>query len=377
VLLARAAWWLVSKSQKTTFSAIAGRTAEVVNVKGLLYSLPSLLLRIYLLTVVVFLIFSLLSTVYSSCLHPLYKNKRLANFLNRFVAKPSGHLFGGFWRTAFKAREFVVDGATPVNSMFTNIWDFGKNWYDNLGYRSRQTVDDCTPWLLLLCFVAIAVPVFIYRLENCLNVVINTYRGSVLGMAVLLLLYREGWNSVKGAADMVRAWGMRRDGDRKKSKKTGRVKKTELTKGGAATPLNIQEDDEDEEEEDDNDSQGRKEWLELLAEERRKESSYRCCPRCNTVVQKLAGCDSMVCGRDYHGEAGSKNTGCGANFSFDSAKAYKSDLLEHPLYAKFGGGSGAANDMLKELFEFHKVEQEEGEEGEEEEEEGEEEEGEE
>jgi hypothetical protein len=360
VPLARTAWWLVFSSYKTPVFVMARRAAEVANVKGMLSGLPFLLLRIYLLTVVVLLVFSILSSISSSCLRPIHKSKRIANFANRFVAKPVSHLLGGFWRTAFTAREFVVDGAAPVNNMFTSVWHFVKNKYDHLGYDTQRTVDDCIPWCLFFLVIWISFFVFTYRIENCLNFVMNTYRRSVLGTAVLLLLYREGWNFVKGAADKVRAWGTRRARDRKEHKKTKREKKMELTSGGAATPLNIQEDEEEEDEEDD--SQGRKEWLELLAEERRKESSYRCCPRCNAVVLKLAGCDSMVCGRDYHGEAGSKKTGCGTNFSFESAKAYKSDLLEHPLYAKFGGGSGAAKDMLKELFEFHKIEQEEGEE---------------
>ena len=29
--------------------------------------------------------------------------------------------------------------------------------------------------------------------------------------------------------------------------------------------------------------------------------NLRCCPKCGRPIEKLEGCDSMKCGKDYHG----------------------------------------------------------------------------
>eukprot|EP00931_Biecheleriopsis_adriatica_P021319 TRINITY_DN13973_c0_g2_i1.p1 TRINITY_DN13973_c0_g2~~TRINITY_DN13973_c0_g2_i1.p1 ORF type:complete len:982 (+),score=180.48 TRINITY_DN13973_c0_g2_i1:289-2946(+) len=59
---------------------------------------------------------------------------------------------------------------------------------------------------------------------------------------------------------------------------------------------------------------------ELEEDERYKAENCRCCPKCNRVVQKLSGCDSMKCGENYHG--GDRQDGCGASFDWTSAPRY-------------------------------------------------------
>jgi len=63
---------------------------------------------------------------------------------------------------------------------------------------------------------------------------------------------------------------------------------------------------------------------ELEADEDYKAQNCRCCPKCGRVVQKLAGCDSMRCGENYHG--GDKQDGCGATFNWTGAPKYKPKL---------------------------------------------------
>ncbi|CAF1564860.1 unnamed protein product, partial [Adineta ricciae] len=58
----------------------------------------------------------------------------------------------------------------------------------------------------------------------------------------------------------------------------------------------------------------------LLADEKYKEKNCRLCPHCNRVVQHMGGCSSMVCGQDFHG--GNNQSGCGQNFTWESAKKY-------------------------------------------------------
>lgn len=56
-------------------------------------------------------------------------------------------------------------------------------------------------------------------------------------------------------------------------------------------------------------------------DERWKETHLRLCPGCSRPIEKVSGCDSMVCGRNYHG--GDAQDGCGLNFDWNNAKPYK------------------------------------------------------
>eukprot|EP00752_Nemacystus_decipiens_P013473 g11932.t1 len=57
-----------------------------------------------------------------------------------------------------------------------------------------------------------------------------------------------------------------------------------------------------------------------------KESRCRSCPKCGRVVEKLSGCDLMVCGVDAHG--GNVQNGCGVKFLWSRAHPYKGDRGE-------------------------------------------------
>mmetsp|Transcript_6043 Transcript_6043/g.14442 ORF Transcript_6043/g.14442 Transcript_6043/m.14442 type:complete len:742 (-) Transcript_6043:364-2589(-) len=59
----------------------------------------------------------------------------------------------------------------------------------------------------------------------------------------------------------------------------------------------------------------------LEQDEEWKAKHCRECPKCRRPVQKLSGCDSMVCGADSHG--GNDQPGCGHNFEWSQAAAYK------------------------------------------------------
>ena len=76
-------------------------------------------------------------------------------------------------------------------------------------------------------------------------------------------------------------------------------------------------------------------WLQLMEDEEEKEKTFRMCPVCRRTVQKIEGCNSMVCGRDYHSGEEIRE-GCGHAFSYERAPRYKSDLTDHPLYHKYG-----------------------------------------
>lgn len=64
-----------------------------------------------------------------------------------------------------------------------------------------------------------------------------------------------------------------------------------------------------------------------------KAQRCRCCPSCGAVTQKISGCDSMVCGADYHG--GNTQKGCGHRFSHSQAEAYTPAEHKLPEMAKF------------------------------------------
>lgn len=70
---------------------------------------------------------------------------------------------------------------------------------------------------------------------------------------------------------------------------------------------------------------------ELEADERWKAENCRHCPNCDRPISKVEGCDSMVCGRAYHG--GDQQPGCGNAFNWESAKRYEAHIQRRELPA--------------------------------------------
>ena len=64
----------------------------------------------------------------------------------------------------------------------------------------------------------------------------------------------------------------------------------------------------------------RQRYNELIADENYKAQNCRLCPNCRRIVQKLEGCDAMICGRNYHG--GDDQSGCGQEFRWSQAQPY-------------------------------------------------------
>eukprot|EP00930_Biecheleria_cincta_P001727 TRINITY_DN102835_c0_g1_i1.p1 TRINITY_DN102835_c0_g1~~TRINITY_DN102835_c0_g1_i1.p1 ORF type:complete len:646 (-),score=92.78 TRINITY_DN102835_c0_g1_i1:93-1997(-) len=64
----------------------------------------------------------------------------------------------------------------------------------------------------------------------------------------------------------------------------------------------------------------------LQEDEAYKQNNCKRCPECQRVVQKTAGCDDMVCGRDWHG--GNQQQGCGAQFNWNNGIAYRAQTGE-------------------------------------------------
>jgi len=71
----------------------------------------------------------------------------------------------------------------------------------------------------------------------------------------------------------------------------------------------------------------------LLRDEQEKARTCRRCPSCHRTVQKIDGCDSMVCGRNYHG--GNQQNGCGTHFSWSTAPPYIADAGNQPNIPNF------------------------------------------
>jgi hypothetical protein len=69
-------------------------------------------------------------------------------------------------------------------------------------------------------------------------------------------------------------------------------------------------------------------YNELVQDEQWKEQNCHGCPHCGRPIQKLDGCDSMVCGSDYHG--GNVQNGCGQRFQWSTSKPYKSQGIAGP-----------------------------------------------
>lgn len=72
----------------------------------------------------------------------------------------------------------------------------------------------------------------------------------------------------------------------------------------------------------------RRRYNELMNDEQYKAQNCRLCPSCKRVVQRLEGCDSMVCGQDAHG--GNVQSGCGAKFNWLQAAPYHAAAQKQP-----------------------------------------------
>lgn len=67
-------------------------------------------------------------------------------------------------------------------------------------------------------------------------------------------------------------------------------------------------------------------WGLLVADENYKASRCRRCPYCNRVIERIDGCDTMVCGQNAHG--GNIQNGCGVAFDWNEALCYSADIGE-------------------------------------------------
>ena len=78
-----------------------------------------------------------------------------------------------------------------------------------------------------------------------------------------------------------------------------------------------------------------------------KEKHCRRCPYCRRVVEKMDGCDIMMCGSDAHG--GNQQRGCGKQFIWsegqpNSALKYEADLRGAADYAAEDAEGGGDED---------------------------------
>lgn len=67
-------------------------------------------------------------------------------------------------------------------------------------------------------------------------------------------------------------------------------------------------------------------WGLLVADENYKASRCKRCPHCNRVIERVDGCDTMVCGQNAHG--GNIQNGCGQAFDWNDALLYVADIGE-------------------------------------------------
>jgi hypothetical protein len=67
---------------------------------------------------------------------------------------------------------------------------------------------------------------------------------------------------------------------------------------------------------------------ELIRDENYKVDQCRLCPSCRRVVERLEGCDTMICGQDAHG--GNVQSGCGNKFNWSNAVAYQPSTQFQP-----------------------------------------------
>ena len=55
-------------------------------------------------------------------------------------------------------------------------------------------------------------------------------------------------------------------------------------------------------------------WTTLQADENLKAQRCKLCPNCQRVIERIDGCDTMVCGSNAHG--GNQQNGCNTRFSW-------------------------------------------------------------
>lgn len=72
---------------------------------------------------------------------------------------------------------------------------------------------------------------------------------------------------------------------------------------------------------------------ELGRDEDWKEQNCRLCPNCGRCIERMSGCDSMICGADAHG--GNAQNGCGRAFNWNSAKRYVKSVTGGPAVPEF------------------------------------------
>lgn len=68
-------------------------------------------------------------------------------------------------------------------------------------------------------------------------------------------------------------------------------------------------------------------FKEATKDEEWKAKNTKLCPHCRRAVEKLGGCDLMVCGRNYHG--GDVQNGCGQIFRWSQALPYAPSQVTH------------------------------------------------
>ena len=93
----------------------------------------------------------------------------------------------------------------------------------------------------------------------------------------------------------------------------------------------------------------KKQYAQMLADEEWKEKNCKRCPRCSFVVNKLDGCDEMICGKDYHGNV--VQGGCGRHFHWtNTATPYVADTGHHPQVVDFAAAAPEQEKEMKPKF---------------------------
>ena len=66
---------------------------------------------------------------------------------------------------------------------------------------------------------------------------------------------------------------------------------------------------------------------ELEGDEQWKQQNCRRCPHCRQVINRLSGCNSMVCGVD-HDTSANTQPGCGRRFDWTAALPYQAEVAD-------------------------------------------------
>lgn len=70
-------------------------------------------------------------------------------------------------------------------------------------------------------------------------------------------------------------------------------------------------------------------FKEIQQSEKEMARFCKACPHCGYRIEKIDGCDSMVCGRDAHGKP--NGLGCGKGFAWSSAPKYQPNIGEKKM----------------------------------------------